>query len=163
MPDLLKILADIVGAEFVSDAPEEKFIYAMDPGTMPPCEPDIVVMPGSTDEVQKIVHVANAHRVPLVPLGAGLVLSGLSRALKGGIILGRARWIEAVRKNPLARIVRVDKLTLAALEATLGLFLDEETALAEVPTLRMLQQSVADLDTGLAATVDWMRSYVEAG
>ena len=45
---------------------------------------------------------------------------------------------QAVRKNPLARIVRVDKLPLAALEATLTLFLDEAWALAEVPTLRML-------------------------
>ena len=108
MPDLLKILADIVGAEFVSDAPEEKFIYAMDPGTMPPCEPDIVVMPGSTDEVQKIVHVANAHRVPLVPLGAGLVLSGLSRALKGGIILDMKRMNRILEVNEISRYALVE-------------------------------------------------------
>jgi L-seryl-tRNA(Ser) seleniumtransferase len=50
-----------------------------------------------------------------------------------------------VRKNPLARAVRVGKLTFAALEATLTLFLDEETALREVPTLRMLQRTADDL------------------
>jgi FAD/FMN-containing dehydrogenase len=92
-------LAEIVGPEFVSDAPEEKYIYAMDPGTMPPCEPDYVVMPGSTEEVQKILRAANEHRVPVVPLGAGLVLSGLSRALKGGIVLDMKRMNRSSRST----------------------------------------------------------------
>jgi L-seryl-tRNA(Ser) seleniumtransferase len=66
-------------------------------------------------------------------------------ASQGGLILGRADLIQAVRKNPFARIVRVGKLTLAALEATLSLFLDEAVALAEVPTLRMLRREFSDL------------------
>ena len=53
--------------------------------------------------------------------------------------------IRAVRKNPLTRIVRVGKLTLAALEATLTLFFDESVAIEEVPTLRMLRRETVDL------------------
>ena len=64
---------------------------------------------------------------------------------QGGVILGKAGLVEAVRKNPLARIVRVGKLTLAALEATLLLFFDEERALGEVPTLRMVCRRLADI------------------
>ncbi len=85
-----------------------------------------------------------------VAAGADLVTCSADKMIggpQGGIILGRARWIEAVRKNPLARIVRVDKLTLAALEATLSLFLDQTWALDEVPTLRMLRRRPADLGT----------------
>jgi L-seryl-tRNA(Ser) seleniumtransferase len=64
---------------------------------------------------------------------------------QGGIILGKAALIEKIRKNPLARILRVGKMTLAALEATLSLFLDEATALREVPTLAMLSRDLADV------------------
>ncbi|HLA84249.1 MAG TPA: L-seryl-tRNA(Sec) selenium transferase [Thermoguttaceae bacterium] len=80
--------------------------------------------------------------------GADIVTSSgdkLIGATQAGIILGRADLVEAVRKNPLARIVRVDKLTLSALEATLSLFLDETTALAEVPTLAMLRRGPDDV------------------
>ncbi len=62
-------------------------------------------------------------------------------ASQGGIILGRKALIEKVRKNQFARIVRVGKLTMAVLEATLKLFLDETIALREVPTLQMLQRT----------------------
>jgi L-seryl-tRNA(Ser) seleniumtransferase len=50
-----------------------------------------------------------------------------------------------VRKNQFARIVRVGKLTLTTLEATLKLFLDESIALAEVPTLRMLRRDASEI------------------
>jgi L-seryl-tRNA(Ser) seleniumtransferase len=84
-----------------------------------------------------------------VQAGADLITSSADKligASQGGIILGRAPLIQAVRKNPLARIVRVGKLTLAALEATLRLFLDESQALREVPTLRMLCRNLADIE-----------------
>ncbi len=83
-----------------------------------------------------------------VQSGADLVTCSADKLIgagQGGIILGKAALIEAVRKNPLARIVRVGKLTLAALEATLGLFLDESLALREVPTLRMLCRGLAEI------------------
>jgi L-seryl-tRNA(Ser) seleniumtransferase len=66
-------------------------------------------------------------------------------ASQGGIILGMKTLIDAVRKNQFARIVRVGKLTLAVLEATLKLFLDESVALREVPTLQMLRRSADEI------------------
>ncbi|MEN6448938.1 MAG: L-seryl-tRNA(Sec) selenium transferase [Thermoguttaceae bacterium] len=85
-----------------------------------------------------------------VAAGADLITCSADKMIggpQGGIVLGQTRWIEAIRRNPLARIVRVDKLTLAALEATLLLFLDQTRALAEVPTLRMLCRSLAEIDS----------------
>jgi len=83
-----------------------------------------------------------------VSKGADIVTSSADKligASQGGIILGRAKLIEAIRKNQFARIVRVGKLTLAALEATLKLFLDEAIALREVPTFQMLRRSPQDI------------------
>lgn len=59
---------------------------------------------------------------------------------QAGIILGRSNLVEAVKKNPLARALRIDKLTLLALERTLTIYRDEKAALKEIPTLRMISQ-----------------------
>ena len=64
---------------------------------------------------------------------------------QAGIILGKRRFIEALKKHPLARAVRVDKMTLAALRETLCAYLEPEKALEEVPTLSMLAASEAAL------------------
>lgn len=64
---------------------------------------------------------------------------------QAGIILGKRQYIEALKKHPLARAVRVDKMTLAALRETLCAYLEPEKALAEVPTLSMLAASEAAL------------------
>jgi len=80
--------------------------------------------------------------------GADIVTSSADKLIgssQGGIILGKANLVNAIRKNQFFRIVRVGKLTLAALEATLKLFLDEATALREVPTLQMLMRSLDEL------------------
>ncbi|HON90866.1 MAG TPA: L-seryl-tRNA(Sec) selenium transferase [Sedimentisphaerales bacterium] len=80
--------------------------------------------------------------------GADLVTCSADKligASQGGIILGKKAWIDKVRQNQFARIVRVGKLTMAVLEATLKLFLDETVALREVPTLQMLQRSAEEI------------------
>ncbi len=59
---------------------------------------------------------------------------------QAGILLGSAAAIAACRADPIARAVRADKLTLAALEATLALYRDPETARREIPVLRMLTE-----------------------
>lgn len=57
---------------------------------------------------------------------------------QAGIIVGRKKLIEPMKKHPLLRALRMDKLNLASLEATLRLYRDERQALVEIPTLRML-------------------------
>jgi L-seryl-tRNA(Ser) seleniumtransferase len=54
--------------------------------------------------------------------------------------------IERIRKNPINRALRIDKLTLAALETTLRLYRDEERAVMAIPTLRMLTEKVAPIE-----------------
>ncbi len=90
---------------------------------------------------------------PLVPdsvsAGADLTLFSGDKLLGGpqaGVIIGRHAWIEKLRRNPLTRALRPDKLTLAALEATLRLYRDPETALRRVPVLRMLVTDAAQLE-----------------
>ncbi len=73
---------------------------------------------------------------------------------QGGIIIGKKRFVDLMKKHPLARALRVDKMTLAGLEATLRLYLDSEKALEEIPTLSMIIASDTELlekATALAA------------
>ena len=82
--------------------------------------------------------------------GADLVaFSGdkLLGAPQAGILVGRKRWVDQVQKDPVARIVRLDKTALAALERTLELYLGEPSeALARIPMLRMLGVPLAELE-----------------
>jgi L-seryl-tRNA(Ser) seleniumtransferase len=117
--------------------------------------------------VGELARVARRHELPLVDdlgsgvighvedepsvaesLGAGadLVCFSGDKLLGGpqaGIIVGRADLVERLRRHPLQRAVRADKLTLAALEGTLGIYLDSERAAREVPVLRMVNEDAA--------------------
>jgi len=78
-----------------------------------------------------------------VASGADLAVFSGDKLLGGpqaGILVGSEAAIAACRADPIARTVRADKLTLAALEATLALYRDHETARREIPVLRMLTE-----------------------
>ncbi|MDB5085887.1 MAG: L-seryl-tRNA(Sec) selenium transferase [Bacilli bacterium] len=83
-----------------------------------------------------------------VEAGADIVSFSGDKMLGGGqagIIVGKEAFITRLRQNQLTRALRIDKLTLAALEATLLLYQDEATALREIPALRMLTESVQSI------------------
>lgn len=89
------------------------------------------------------------HDEPTVPevvaSGVDLVTFSGDKLLGGpqaGILVGKAPYIAAVRRHPLHRAVRVDKFTVAALEATLRLYADPELARRSIPTLTMLSMSL---------------------
>ena len=95
----------------------------------------------------------NAAKEPTVAAslrnGADVVAFSGDKLLGGpqaGILIGRAAVIDKLRNDPMTRAVRIDKLTLAALEATLALYLDPETVAQKVPTLGALSESDDSLE-----------------
>lgn len=126
-----------------------------------------------TPDLTELADFAHSHDLPLInDLGSGLLLDmrpfGLpyeptvkevleqgcdivtfsgDKLLGGpqaGIIVGKHEYIEKMKKNQLLRALRIDKMTLSALEATLTLYLDEKDALKQVPTLQMIGLTEAE-------------------
>jgi len=95
--------------------------------------------------------------------GAGIITFSGDKLLGGpqaGIIAGKKDLIERVRRNPLFRALRVDKLTIAALEATLLAY--RRGALDEIPTLRMIRTPAADIAQRAQSFVELLRTTLPA-
>jgi L-seryl-tRNA(Ser) seleniumtransferase len=111
--------------------------------------------------------VADEPRVASsVAEGAALTIFSGDKLLGGpqaGIVVGEERWVRAMRKNPLTRAVRADKLCLAALEATLDAYLrGPDTATAELPTLRMIHATAAEVEERAHALSQAMQDIKDA-
>src|SRR5205085_9309258 len=94
-----------------------------------------------------------------VAAGATLVCCSGDKLLGGpqaGLLVGRREAISAAKDHPLARALRIDKLSLAALEATLALYRDPVLARRELPVLSMLERS----ETTLRHLADRLRAGI---
>lgn len=128
----------------------------------------------STVSLEELVSLGQKHDIPVIEdLGSGVLLD-LSRyglqheptvqesikagvdvvtfsgdkllgGPQAGIIIGKKKYIDMMKKHPLNRALRIDKFTIAALESTLRLYLDEEIAINKIPTLRMLTMTQEEL------------------
>jgi L-seryl-tRNA(Ser) seleniumtransferase len=76
---------------------------------------------------------------------------------QAGLLVGAERAIAPLRRHPLMRALRLDKTTLAALEATLRLYRDPETAIRRIPALRMLAQT----DAAIHARARWLAQLLD--
>jgi L-seryl-tRNA(Ser) seleniumtransferase len=76
---------------------------------------------------------------------------------QAGIIVGKKKWIDALKKNQLLRALRVDKMTLAALEATLLHYLNPEEAAREIPVLRQILKSPEEIGASAERLRDRLR------
>jgi L-seryl-tRNA(Ser) seleniumtransferase len=93
--------------------------------------------------------------------GADLVLFSGDKLLGGpqaGILAGKKQWIDKIEKDPLMRAFRCDKMTLAALEATLRIYLNEDAALRDIPVLRLLGASLDELKHRAVELAERLRS-----
>ena len=108
MSDILKSLIEILGDRGVSNSAEELWFYSRDPGVLAPHLPDYVVAPETTEQVQKVVQLANRERIPIVPMGNGMALTGLVIPLKGGIVMDMKRMNKILEVNEKARYAVVE-------------------------------------------------------
>ncbi len=125
--------------------------------------PDELVVLGKKHNVPVMWDLGSGSFIDLSTYGAGdeptvqqavdsgvdvLTFSGdkLLGGPQAGMILGKKVYLDPIRSNPLARALRIDKLTLASLDATLNQYLDREKAIREIPTLWMLTQPLSEIE-----------------
>ena len=102
---------------------------------------NLIDLPNLPGEGEPTVQAFVSAGVDVVTFSGDKLLGGP----QAGIFVGKKAFIDPMKRHPLLRALRVDKMTVAALEGTLRLFRDERKALVEIPVLRMLTVSAAEL------------------
>jgi L-seryl-tRNA(Ser) seleniumtransferase len=114
--------------------------------------------PGYTKINEPTVQSVLKQGVSVVTFSGDKLLGGP----QAGIILGQKELINLIKKNPLNRALRIDKMTLAGLEATLRLYKDPELAQDQIPTLNMICASSKTLKTKATRLTKRMKKELEA-
>jgi glycolate oxidase len=122
---LVEKLIGIVGRQYVLVHPEDVVVYEQD-GSILTATPEIVVLPGSTEEVASVVKIAREAGIPVIPRGSGTGLAGGAVPVEGGIVVSLTRMnriLDVDLKNRLA-IVEPGVINLDVTKATapLGFF-----------------------------------------
>lgn len=97
--------------------------------------------------------------------GADIVTFSGDKLLGGpqaGIIVGKKELIDKMKKNPLTRALRVDKFTISALEATFRYYLDESTAISNVPTLSMIVKRIDKIEEQVIRVMDVLKQKIRS-
>jgi glycolate oxidase len=105
---ILNELQNIVGENYVSNREEDLYIYSQDPGASLRRNVDYVILPKNTEEVRKIVLFANAEKIPIIPMGGGLTLSGLIIPVRGGIVMDMKRMNRIIEINETSRYALIE-------------------------------------------------------
>jgi len=95
---ILNDLENVVGSENVSDDPVIRFAYRDFSSVWPKAVPDYVVRPGSVEEIQVIMRIANREKIPVIPFSAGVSIGG-TIAKEGGILLDLRRMNRIIEIN----------------------------------------------------------------
>jgi len=106
--EIYRLLVNIAGEQYVSNHPEENFIYSRDSGAQIPRRVDYVVLPKTTEEVQQVLLLANEKKIPVTPLGGGMSLSALVVPIKGGIVLDMKRMNQIIEINETNRYALIE-------------------------------------------------------
>lgn len=100
--ELLELLSGVIGKENVLDDIESRILYSQDETEDLSFLPEVIVKPSTTEQVAAIMRLANEHRIPVTPRGAGTGLSGGALPVYGGIVLSMEKFkriIEIDEKN----------------------------------------------------------------
>jgi glycolate oxidase len=103
---VIKELQEIIGKERVLFAPEDLMVYSHD--VFAENKPDVAVLPTTTEEVSKILKLANREGIPVTPRGSATGLSGMCVPARGGIVMGMSKMNKILEISPEDRLAVVE-------------------------------------------------------
>ena len=103
---VIKELQEIIGKERVLSAPEDLMVYSHD--VFAENKPDVAVLPTTTEEVSKILKLANREGIPVTPRGSATGLSGMCVPARGGIVMGMSKMNKILEISPEDRLAVVE-------------------------------------------------------